>query len=357
MGQQPSLMIDRAFFEPAALEHDLGRRLHTQLTKLLPEVRVLPPRGRVPVCCPPGDIAGAYRAAKRTLVVAVRRNLTFQRCRPSADWQLPLVTSCPGLCAYCYLQTTLGPHPYIRVYVNVDEILAKAAEYAATAATAASGDGRATVFEAAATGDPIAVEPLTGALTRAVEFFGRDGRTLLRVVTKFGSVEPLLAAEHRGRTRVRFSINTPSVVRRWEAGTATIAARLAAAAAVARAGYPIGLMIAPVLAYPGWREEYAELAESVAATVAAGDVARGADGKGLTFEVVTHRFTARARDLILSRHAGAGLPMSEEGRRYRIGQFGYGKWVYDTGQMNEVKEFMADLICRHFPGAALEYVV
>jgi spore photoproduct lyase len=32
----------------------------------------------------------------------------------------------PGMCEYCYLATTLGRRPYLRVYVNIDDVLAKA---------------------------------------------------------------------------------------------------------------------------------------------------------------------------------------------------------------------------------------
>jgi biotin synthase-like enzyme len=32
-------------------------------------------------------------------------------------------------CHYCYLQTTLGNKPYIRTYVNMDEILEQAGHY------------------------------------------------------------------------------------------------------------------------------------------------------------------------------------------------------------------------------------
>jgi spore photoproduct lyase len=354
--------IRRVYFEAAALEYDLGKELYRKLPAVVPEVAVLPPRGRVPGGGTRSAPAESYRAAKQTLVVAVRRDLSFQKCRPSADWQLPLVTSCPGLCAYCYLQTTLGARPYMRVYVNIDEILSKADDYAGGAATPVErrGGPGATTFEAAATGDPIAVETLTGALSRVIAAFGGKTNALLRVVTKFAGVEPLLPIDHGGRTRVRFSINTPHVASRWEGGTSPVEERLEAAVRVAAAGYPIGLMVAPVILYPSWRDDYGRLLEEARARMAAGGVRHdlaGADGKGFTFEVVTHRFTARARDLIVSRHAGAGLPMEEEGRRYRMGQFGYGKWVYPGDEMDDVKEFMSISIARLFPEATLEYVV
>jgi spore photoproduct lyase len=90
----------------------------------------------------------AYLEAKRTLVVGVRRTLQFSSCKPSAHYQLPLATSCTGWCQYCYLNTTLGKKPYVRIYVNVEEILQQAGEYIKKRAP------ETTVFEGAATSDP-----------------------------------------------------------------------------------------------------------------------------------------------------------------------------------------------------------
>ena len=109
----------------------------------------------------------AYREAKRTLVVGVRKKVNFASCKPSAHYQLPLNTSCPGMCEYCYLATTLGKRPYLRVYVNIEEILAKAGDYMTQRAP------EITVFEGAATSDPIPTEYLTGLLYKTIEFFWR----------------------------------------------------------------------------------------------------------------------------------------------------------------------------------------
>ncbi|GAA3322092.1 hypothetical protein GCM10020331_040580 [Ectobacillus funiculus] len=52
----------------------------------------------------------------------MRRTLKFDTSKPSAEYAIPLATGCMGHCHYCYLQTTLGSKPYVRVYVNLDEI-------------------------------------------------------------------------------------------------------------------------------------------------------------------------------------------------------------------------------------------
>jgi len=67
------------------------------------------------------------------------------------------------MCQYCYLNTNLGRTPYVRIYVNVDEILDQAEGYVKARRP------QDTVFEGSATSDPVAVEAWTGSLARAIE--------------------------------------------------------------------------------------------------------------------------------------------------------------------------------------------
>lgn len=43
----------------------------------------------------------------------------------------------------------------------------------------------------AATSDPVAVEPYTNSLARAIEYFGADENTRFRFVTKYNDVDSL----------------------------------------------------------------------------------------------------------------------------------------------------------------------
>lgn len=49
--------------------------------------------------------------------------------------------------------------------------------------------------------------------------------------------------------------------------------------------------------------------------------------------------------------------MDEEKRKFKMGQFGYGKYVYDNNRLNEAKEFFREEITRRFPNSKLLYVV
>ncbi|MGE5553216.1 MAG: spore photoproduct lyase [Betaproteobacteria bacterium] len=332
----------RAYFEPAALDYPLGRKLYDRLVKEGVAIRFTDSHNRVTGL--PGETPQeAFRAAKRTLVVGVKRDLDFESCRPSADFSLVLATGCPAVCEYCYLQTNLGRKPYIRVYANVEEILAAAGRLIA------SRRPEVTVFEAASTADPLALEHLTGSLRRAVEWFGWQEYGRLRFVTKFAAVEPLLDADHRGHTRVRFTLNAEPVRRLFEHQTAPQSDRLAAARTLQAAGYPIGFVLAPLMLFRGWRESYTALLDEVAAALGA-----AADAE-CTFELIQYRFTAASKRIIRERFPATRLDLQEKGRHYKRGKYGRGKWVYAPSQAEALRDFLTEAIAERFPAARVDY--
>lgn len=334
----------RVLFEEQALEYPLGKELYERFRSAGVPISMVPSHNRV-TGVPGRTPAEAYREAKATLVVGVRRTLKLQTCKPSAHFQLPLVTSCPGMCEYCYLQTTLGRRPYIRVYVNLNEILAAAQREIAARAPAF------TVFEGAATSDPLPVERYTGALARTIAFFGRSELGRFRFVTKFTDVDRLLNVNHNGHTRFRFSINTQRVISAYEHATPSVEERIAAAVKVAGAGYPIGFLIAPIFLADDWREEYVALLSRLRAALP------DRLSSDITFELIIHRFTARAKANILSVFPNTSLPLAEGERRFKYGQFGYGKYVYPEERTREAREFLLKTIAALFPCGRVEYFV
>lgn len=339
----------RVFYEPGALAYPLGQALVEKFKKL--GIPVVPTGSHNRVNGIPGKTPQqAYREGKRTLVIGLRKGQTFQTCKPSAHYQLPLVTSCPGMCEYCYLNTTLGKKPYVRVYVNLEEILE------ITKGLILSRKPEITVFEGAATSDPLPVEEYTGSLKRVIEFFGQQDYGRFRFVTKFTNVESLLDVEHQGHTRFRFSLNSAKVVKEYEHSTPPVEERIKAAGKVLRAGYPLGFIIAPIIRVENWRKEYEELLISLAKELER-NTSIGWNPAELSFEWITHRFTTSARNNILEVFPSTTLPMNEEERRYKYGQFGYGKYVYRQDEMAEMKEFFNTLMDRYFPGAQSEYFV
>ena len=339
----------RVFYEPGVLDYPLGKTLvqHFRGT----EIPITPTTSHNRVSGIPGKTAAeAYREAKRTLVIGVRRSETFQSCKPSAHYQLPLVTSCPGMCEYCYLATTLGKKPYIRVYVNLEEILDIASKLIQERLP------EITRFEGAATSDPLPVEQFTGALKQTIEFFGREPNGRFRFVTKYTEVDSLLDAKHEGHTRFRFSLNCEEVVEKFEHGTPSPEERIIASGKVLNAGYPLGFIIAPIFRLPGWQEAYRRLMESTAEELAK-RAPSGWSSEQLTLEFISHRFTSKAKATILEVFPNSSLPMEEDERKYKYGQFGYGKYVYQPEEMKEMKEFFQEQAKCYFPLADVEYFI
>ncbi|WP_374944184.1 radical SAM protein [Sphingomonas sp.] len=302
----------------------------------------------------PGDGARAYADAKQTLavVVAPPSKRRFQPIPPSADWRVDLAQGCPAHCSYCYLAGSLTGPPITRAYANLDEIVAAIPNHVGQGKVTSRSRARAdegTTFEASCYTDPLAIEPVTGSLAALISWFGDTNLDAqLRFTSKFANVDPLLTLAHRGRTRMRVSLN-PALYARYEGGTARVADRLVAMRRMADAGYPIGLTMAPIIAAEGWREAYGGLIADVAAAL------DGATGVDLTVELITHRFTEGSKAVLGSWYPGSALDMTPENRTEKRTKFGTSKQVYDTTTMKALKTFFYDTIGERLPAARILY--
>lgn len=334
-------MPQLVYFEPRALEYPLGKELYQKFKKMNLEIRYTTSHNQIRDL-PGENDAQKYRIAKSTFVVGVRKTLKFDTSKPSAEYAIPLATGCMGHCHYCYLQTTLGSKPYIRTYVNLDEIFAQAQTYM---------DERKpeiTRFEASCTSDIVGIDHLTHSLKEAIEFIGASEYGQLRFTTKFPFVDHLLDAEHNGKTRFRFSVNSKYVIKNFELKTSSLEARVEAAVKVAEAGYPLGFVVAPLYLYDNWEEEYLELFEILNNKIPKELT------DDLTFELIQHRFTKPAKRVIEKNYPKSKLEMNIEERKYKWGRY-VGKYVYPTDQANKLQTTLEEYIERFFPKAVIEY--
>ncbi|KGM98088.1 Spore photoproduct lyase [Clostridium novyi A str. 4552] len=331
----------RVIFEEKTLEYKLGKELYNKFSKNENIEIKISKNGRITGI--PGKQHGdMYKEGKQTLVVGIRKSLEFQTCKPSAHYQLPLVSGCMGMCEYCYLNTQMGKKPYVKIHVNNSEILNKANEYINIRKP------EITIFEGAATSDPIPVEIYSNALKDAIEFFGKNPYGKFRFVTKYTDVDSLLNLHHNNRTMIRFSLNTDDVIKKFEHRTPILEKRIEAALKVAKSGYKIGFIIAPVFLYENWESQYGNLIATIADKFK--DIP-------LEFEVISHRFTKRAKENIQSIFPQTLLPMEEKFRKFKYGQFGYGKYIYNQEELDHMKYFFTDNIKKYFGENAINYII
>lgn len=344
-GQIRRWMPDQVVFTPAALAEPWGRQIAKRVADLklpiteLHTNRLTGLRG--------SDERATYRTAKRTLAVvtAPAGMLKLQPIPPSADWQFHLATGCPAHCQYCYLAGSLQGPPVVRVFANLPSILDATRAYIRP-------DGE-TSFEASCYTDPLALEHLTGSLSECINYFGKQQRARLRWVSKFDAVEPLLDLAHNGHTRCRISVNAETISQRLEGGTSSLDARLAALRRLALprsaggGGYPVGLVIAPIMPILGWQSHYGDLLSRAASAL---DFPCD-----LTVELITHRFTPTSKTVLRGWYPNSALEMDEACRSVKRGKHGATKFVYPMPVMRELRLFFERELGRRLPQARTLY--
>jgi spore photoproduct lyase len=342
-------MPEQVLFTPAAMEKPWGRQIlkRTQSLNLPIEVlnhnRLTGLRGE--------NERETYRIAKRTLAVVTAPPSSFKLSPipPSADWQFHLAEGCPAHCQYCYLAGSLQGPPVIRAFANLPQILENLAGYRRS--------GETTSFEVSCYTDPLGIEHLTGSLAECIRYFGTrfdsEGEAHLRWVSKFDQVESLLDLPHHGRTRCRASVNALPISTRFEGGTAPVAARLQALRQLALpqsrggGGYPIGVVIAPIMPIEGWQMHYSQLLDAIA-------MALDFDCD-LTFELISHRFTPGSKATLSEWYPQSKLDMEESNRKVKRNKFGGIKYVYDPDIMKSLRSFFEQELYRRFPKAKILY--
>lgn len=282
-----------------------------------------------------------YAIAKNTLAIvnAPPSQLKLTPIPPSADWQFHLAQGCPAHCQYCYLAGSLSGVPVVKVYANLPQILTNLANYEVKE--------KNTTYEASCYTDPLGIEHLTGSLAECIRYFGTRKTAYLRWVSKFDSVDSLLDLPHNGHTRCRVSVNADPVSHSMEGGTANVVYRLQALRKLALHGYPIGIVLAPIMAIADWQKHYSQLFELIATYLNI--------ECDLTFELITHRFTPKSKEVLQTWYPQSKLDLEESNRTQKRNKFGGVKYVYYKDTMEQLKEFIDLQITAKFPQAKILY--
>ncbi len=112
-------------------------------------------------------------------------------------------------------------------------------------------------------------------------------------------------------------------------------------------GYPIGVVLAPIIPISEWRTHYSALLDQLSEAL---DLETD-----LTFELITHRFTPGSRDILLSWYPNTSLDFSEDNRSIKRNKFGGQKYVFVKELMKEMCHFFEGEIARRFPKAKILY--
>ena len=233
------MRFDAVYYEPDSLHYPLGKQLKEQYGDLpwfpienhnrIEEMQQQP--------------NSRFAQLKRHLVVGVRKTHKYVENFKISDYLVPYTSSgCTAMCLYCYLVCHYNKCAYLRLFVNREQMLDRLI-------AASQKAPRPMTYEIGSNSDLVLENQVTGNLTWTIPAFAEKGRGFLTFPTKFADVGPLLGLRHEGKTIFRMSVNPQPVISHIELGTAPLEQRVEALNQMRRAGYPCGILIAPVI----WR--------------------------------------------------------------------------------------------------------
>lgn len=222
------------------------------------------------------DIEGEYpynlSTGKRHLLLCRNRGAFFKPCPGTREYRccdyqvLNIGMNCPMDCVYCILQAYLN-NPWLSFFVNVDDLLAELDQ---------ALNNEPQRFFRIGTGeftDSLALDNLTHLSPRLVTYMAKRDNAVLELKSKSVNIGNLEGLDHRGRTLVAWSLNSPVIMAREEIRTATLTERLQAARQCAAWGYRLAFHFDPIILHDGWQEGYRQTIARLFAEVPAESIA------------------------------------------------------------------------------------
>src|SRR5665647_341405 len=263
----PSLFVKQIHVEESCLELPYTR-------EILERARL--PHTVIPDYQDPKAVSGSYpenlTAGKQHLLLCRNRGHFFKPCPATREYRcceyqvLNIGMNCPMDCVYCILQAYLN-NPWLSFFVNIDDLLAELDQ---------ALDNEPQRFFRIGTGeftDSLALDNLTHLSPRLVTYMAKRENAVLELKSKSVNIGNLEGLDHRGRTIVAWSLNSPVIMAREEIRTATLTERLQAARQCAAWGYRLAFHFDPIILHDGWQEGYRQTIARLFASVPAESIA------------------------------------------------------------------------------------
>jgi spore photoproduct lyase len=277
---------------------------------------------------------------KRYLVLGIRKSLTHQRNNKTSDFLVPYTSSgCSAMCLYCYLVCTYYKSAYLRVFVNREPMMKKLKQ--------AAQKYPGSVFEIGSNSDLVLENSVSGNLEWTIEQFADVHNARLTLPTKFDMVDSLLELSHGNNVTIRMSLNPDEIIRRVEFGTSRMEERMEALNKLHRAGYDVGILIAPVILMEGYESLYDGLLQRMAQRIDP-DILRG-----VPLEIIFMTYGTVTRQINEQAFPGA-VPLYNKENMAFCGRARYG---YTQPTKAEVSDFLRKRIAHWLPEAQIAYIV
>jgi spore photoproduct lyase len=203
-------------------------------------------------------------AGKRILFLTRNRSSFLKACPGTRDYTccgykiLHIGSYCTMDCSYCILQRYFHP-AVLQFFTNHTDLFSELDSAFAQPGLKRIGTGEFS--------DSLIWEKWTDLTERLVQRFGGQRQSVLELKTKTTAVGRLEGIHHNRKTIISWSMNTPQIIASEERRTASLKARLKAAALCERWGYPLAFHFDPMVIYPDCEEAYRQVLKQLFASV------------------------------------------------------------------------------------------
>lgn len=247
------MKFDAVYYEPDSLNYPLGEKLKEQFGDL--PWHPIDSHNRIPEMQQKAN--SEFGKMKRNLIIGTRKTHKYVENHKVSDFLVPYTSSgCTAMCLYCYLVCNYNKCSYLRLFVNREQMMERLLRESWKSS-------RPCTFEIGSNSDLVLENTITGNLEWTIPEFAKKGRGSITFPSKFDMVDPLLDLDHQGKVIFRMSVNPGEIIRQIELGTSPLERRIEAVNRMCEAGYPVGLLIAPVILVEDWKEQYLQLLETL----------------------------------------------------------------------------------------------
>ena len=276
---------------------------------------------------------------KRNLIIGIRKTHRFVPNNKISNYLVPYTSSgCTAMCLYCYLVCNYNKCAYLRLFVNREEMLEKIIKIA-------NENDKELVFEIGSNSDLILENSITGNLKWTIENFKKAKKGYITFPTKFDMVDDILDVEGKENVIIRMSVNPKEIIQKVEIGTSSLENRVKAINKLKKAGYKVGILIAPVIFVENWEELYKELVIYLKENLS--DEVK----KDMFFEVIFMTYSYIHRKINEEAFPNAVKLYNEELMTVR----GKGKYTYKQEERKKGEEYIGKLLSEYFPKNNIVY--
>ena len=277
---------------------------------------------------------------KKNLIIGIRKTHKFVPNYKVSNYLVPYTSSgCTAMCLYCYLVCHYNKCAYLRLFVNREQMLEKIIK------TQEKSEDEL-VFEIGSNSDLILENTITHNLVWTIKNFAKSPKGYLTFPTKFHMVDEILDIPGKEKIIIRVSLNPKSIINKVELGTSNLKERIEAIIKLKKAGYKVGILIAPIILVDDYKSLYEELFITIKESLPKELL------QDIFFELIFMTYSFVHNAINTEAFPNAIKIYNKELFTSR----GMGKYSYKNSVREEATIFFKELLKKHFPDNKLWYI-